>query len=221
MTDLRLFDVADVRPHPCPYPDAVIDLFARLLPRDGLVLDPFAGSGGIHRLATAHRGTVGVELEAEWAGRHPATIIGDATALPFPDDTFDAVATSPAYGNRLADQCVRPDATTISYAHALGRRCTPGSGAALQWGDAYRRLHARAIAEMVRVVRPGGLVLVNMKDHRRAGRRQHVVAWWGEQLTRAGARWLRLVPLHTGGRPDAGPQDVDATEYVLIHQVST
>lgn len=34
---------------------------------------------------------------------HPRTIVGNALALPFPDATFDAIATSPTYGNRMAD----------------------------------------------------------------------------------------------------------------------
>jgi hypothetical protein len=40
----------------------------------------------------------------------------------------------------------------------------------------------------------------------------------GEQLDRAGAPLLRCVPLTTGGRPDAGPQDDDTTECILIHR---
>lgn len=67
------------------------------------VLDPFAGVGGIHQLADPDTVTVGVELEAEWADRHDWTLQGDATALPFADDSFSAAVTSPAYGNRMAD----------------------------------------------------------------------------------------------------------------------
>lgn len=35
----------------------------------------------------------------------------------------------------------------------------------------------------------------------------------------AGARYWRRVEVQTGGRPDAGPQDTDDTEYVLVHEV--
>jgi hypothetical protein len=175
----------------------VLAVFDNLLPIGARVLDPFAGSNRIHELGETlfARTTVGVELEPEWAGGHPRTIHGDAAALPFPGASFDAVATSPSYGNRYADQSVRPEATTFSYAHALGRRCSPGSGAALQWGPAYRDLHRRCVVEMVRVVRPGALVLVNMKDHVRGGRRQHVVDWWVDVLQAEGLELVDRVEI--------------------------
>lgn len=67
------------------------------------VLDPFAGVGGIHDLADDRWNTYGVELEPEWAHQHPRTRVGDATALEWGDDSVDVVATSPCYGNRMAD----------------------------------------------------------------------------------------------------------------------
>lgn len=146
------------------------------LPAGALVLDPYAGTGRIHELRHVH--TTGVELEPEWAALHPDTIQGDAGRLPFAADTFDAIATSPAYGNRMADQSVRPGARTYSYAHALGRLLSPASGAALQWGPAYRELHARHCDEFARVLRPGGRFVLNMKDHTRGRERQNVVDWW-------------------------------------------
>jgi len=89
------------------------------------VLDPFAGVGGIHNIRTALPGqikSVGVELEPEWACAHPDTIVGDATALPFPDESFDAVMTSPCYGNRMADHHNAKDGSRrITYKHTLGR----------------------------------------------------------------------------------------------------
>ena len=47
----------------------------------------------------------------------------------------------------------------------------------MQWGDAYREFHTAAWREVHRVLRPGGLFVLNIKDHVRAGVRQHVAAW--------------------------------------------
>lgn len=211
--------------HPCGYPSAVLNLFDGLLPADALTLDPFAGIGGIHTLSTptlfGTRRTVGVELEAEWARGHPGTIQGDATALPFDADVFDAVATSPAYGNRMADNFKPRDGSRHhTYRISLGRPLTSGSGAALQWGDKYRDLHRRAVAEMVRVCRPGGLVLVNVKDHIRDHEHRHVVDWWADTLADAGAMAVARHPVNSGGIPH-GSNRTPMSEFVLEHRTVT
>ena len=69
----------------------------------GLILDPFAGTGGVHHLASEKYRTIGVEIEAAWATIPCDTIQGDALALPFGDHSFDCVVTSPVYGNRFSD----------------------------------------------------------------------------------------------------------------------
>src|SRR5712692_2421523 len=92
------------------------------LPRSSRVLDPFAGVGGVHALGFD---SVGVELETEWATQHPRTIVANALALPFAPGTFDAVITSPAYGNRLADRDMRPSCAG-TYAKWLGREASAG-----------------------------------------------------------------------------------------------
>lgn len=96
--------------HPAKYSRPIIDTIRThlrtLLPSGPLapvrILDPFAGVGGIHELAPEYD-TTGIELEPEWAACHPRTTVGDATQLPFVNGWFDAVVTSPAYGNRMAD----------------------------------------------------------------------------------------------------------------------
>jgi SAM-dependent methyltransferase len=219
--------------HPARFSDpilAAIDAtIVEHLPRSGLVraapesalarrwragvrlLDPFAGTGRIHSLGYD---SVGVELEPEWAALHPQTIVADARALPFPDASFDAVATSPCYGNRMADhqeareQCRgcgghgfvgghRPDGDPApgamtcvpgrgrglrepprnTYRHVLGRPLAAGNTGAMQWGTAYRNTHRAAWFDAGRVLRPGGLFVLNVKDHLRKGARQHVTEW--------------------------------------------
>jgi len=64
--------------HPAAYSPAVIDAFVDLLserfPDGSHLLDPFAGSGRVHRLGEPdidlRYETIGVELEVEWAAMH-------------------------------------------------------------------------------------------------------------------------------------------------------
>lgn len=57
---------------------------------------------------------------------------------------------------------------------------------AMQWGEQYRDFHALAVREMVRVLKPGGVVVLNVKDHVRNGEPQGVPVWWLAELRRAG-----------------------------------
>lgn len=136
------------------------------------VLDPFAGTGRVHRLPGK---TFGIELEPEWANMHPRTQVGNALALPWRRDSFDIIATSPCYGNRFADSHTAMDnSTRRSYTHDLGRKLSEGSSGAMHWGPEYRKFHELAWAEAVRVLRPGGLFILNISDHIRGGKQMPV-----------------------------------------------
>lgn len=96
--------------HPAVFPDEIVELAREAIdvPDNGYpicVLDPFAGVGNVHKLARPpFVQTRGVELMPRWAAAHPDTYVGDATALPADwTGIFDAVFTSPCYGNRMAD----------------------------------------------------------------------------------------------------------------------
>lgn len=188
--------------HPARYPVGLLPILGQAVPEDQFprVLDPFAGTGRIHELPND---TVGIEIEAEWAQLHPDTILGDATDLSFEDASFDAIVTSPTYGNRLADLYDAPDPENRhSYRIDLGRDLSPGSSAGLQWGDAYRQIHEAAWAEAVRVLRPGGRFVLNIKDHIRGGERQHVSGWHITTLmAQHGMRFLYCLDYQTRGLP--------------------
>ncbi len=165
------------------------------------VLDPFAGVGLVHSLRLhGSWETVGVEIEPEWAEMHPRTIVGDAMSLPFARYSFDAVFTSPAYGNRLADHHNAKDASLRrSYTHDLGRPLHPANTGQLQWGDEYRALHVEAWYQVTHVVKPGGRCVVNLKNHIRGGEEVPVVEWHLSTLLDFGWKLVRIIPLESKG----------------------
>lgn len=197
-----LFDLPPAQPnHSATYTDALLTVFARMLRGRQRVLDPFGGKGGIFLLEHWLPDTEfqAVEIEPEWAACHPKTTLGNALALPWPDGDFDAICTSPAYGNRMADQLVRPDRKTSTYAHDLQRKLHRDSGARLQWGDEYKDLHRRAWIEARRVLRPGSLFVLNIKDHFRNGVRMEVTAWHETCLNALGFETQEHVKVQTPG----------------------
>lgn len=184
--------------HPARYSNELMPHFRELLGA-GMVLDPFAGTGKIHELREYGFGTVGVEIEPEWANLHPGTVVGSALDLAFADETFDAICTSPTYGNRLADSHNASDAhLRRSYTHDLGRKLHDDNSGAMQWGFDYQLFHEKAWAEAVRVLKPGGVFVLNIKDHIRAGAWQDVVGWHVGALCALGLGVFAIRPVVTG-----------------------
>jgi len=173
--------------HPAKFSDDVVTAMLAMLPKKALILDPFAGTGRVHLLSGRGHKTVGCELELEWASMHRNTIQADALNLPFKDDSFDCIATSPTYGNRFADSHEAKDGSERrSYTHDLGRKLHQNNSGSLHWGDAYRDFHERAWAESLRVLRPGGTFILNISDHIRGGERMPVSAWHTRTLQSLG-----------------------------------
>lgn len=174
--------------HPAKYSKEIMPVLTEILrmessrpdtPPAPIVLDPFAGTGRIHDVADlAGWGSTGVEIEPEWAAMHPATVLGNALRLPWADGHFDAIATSPTYGNRFADKHKAKDGSVRrSYTHDIGHDLHPYNSGGMQWGSAYRSFHRRAWVESVRVLRSGGLFVLNISDHIRGGLRKPVTGF--------------------------------------------
>lgn len=190
--------------HPAPYSVELIEPIVEMLkpwapndeePNLGIeyekmpMYDPMAGDG--KRLASIaallgvpHRGS---ELEPEFIADPLVT----ARDLRDYTGSHAIVVTSPAYGNRLADQYLGTPAERElraatgkvprrrGYAVALGRKCSPGSGAALQWGQKYRDLHFMLFQHVICYnVVDGGVLLLNIASHFRGGEYQPVAEWY-------------------------------------------
>lgn len=195
-----LFDVPAQPQHPAKYTDVLLPVMAAMLRGRRRILDPFGGTGGAFALEQWVDGaTVNcVELEPEWAAMHPRTTLGSALALPWADGYFDAVCTSPTYGNRMSDHHNAKDASRRrTYTHTLGRTLHPDNSGAMDWGPKYRQFHVRAWTEARRVMQPGGAFVLNIKDHIRAGQIVAVTAWHIEALEALGFRRLQTVNVPT------------------------
>lgn len=153
--------------HPAKYSDVLLPIFEKELTGYAKVLDPFAGTG---KLRLIRPDAYLLEIEPEWAEIRGAAV-GNALHLPWPDDTFDAVCTSPCYGNRMADHHNAQDSSRRNtYRHLLERELHPANAGQLQWGHDYCHFHWQAWLEARRVLRAGGKFVLNISDHIRKGR---------------------------------------------------
>lgn len=178
------------RPHYARYSPAIINAIEPRIGKSKEILDPMAGT--LERLAVLEqpeRGwhqVWGVELEPEWVDGypHPRLLQGDARALPFPAERFDVICVSPSYGNRDADRTGEwwdnPDRRT--YAAALGRNPSDGSLCVPFRSSGYRSGHALAWADAVRVLRPGGLFVIVLKNFVGDGVVNRMSQWHREVL---------------------------------------
>jgi hypothetical protein len=175
--------------HPAKFSDPILGLLAELLegaPRP--VLDPMAGVG---RLAELGLPVVLGELEPEWAYCCERPVyLGNAACMPFADNSIGTIATSPTYGNRMADLYAGDGTQRYTYRIYLGRRPHQESTCGLQWGRAYMLKNEEIVTDMHRVLRPGGQLILNVSDHFRSFKRQPVCKWWLEACE---ARGFQLV----------------------------
>ena len=169
--------------HPAKYTNCLLPIFSKYLEDTVLVLDPFAGTGKLKEIVP---NAVLLEIEPEWAKMNGA-IITDSQHMPLRDNVFDAVCTSPTYGNRMADHFVdhQPHKNYVrnTYRHCLGRSLNPNNSGRMQWGNKYKALHTAVWKECERVLKKDGLFILNISDHIRAGKQIYVSDWHVKTLT--------------------------------------
>ena len=190
--------------HPATYTESFIPKFAELLADCSNVLDPFGGVGKLALIKEyGYMGKVVCnELEREWAeiGKYNVDewSIGDAANLRFANCEFEAICTSPTYGNRMADHHNAKDASKrITYRHCLGRPLGEQNTGKMQWGEKYRQKHIEIYRECLRVLKPNGLMIVNVSDHIRKGQVMNVVEWHKQTLLDFGMKLIDEIKIET------------------------
>jgi tRNA G10 N-methylase Trm11 len=190
--------------HPAVFSKEVISSLLihsqKRLDKASLVLDPFAGTGGIHSLCPPYK-TIGVEIEKEWADQHERNICADSTKLTkiFKDQKFDAIITSPPYGNRMSDQ-YQGDAKNskrYTYRISLGRDLADTNTAKFNWGNKYKLLHQQIWNECYKVLNEDGYLFLNISNHIRAGKEESVVEWHVSTLIDIGFYIDEIVSIDT------------------------
>lgn len=214
--------------HPAKYTDSFIPIFADILNEYGAekVLDPFAGTGKLASVKQyGFNGSVYAnELEREWLEPNvygcDSLTYCDAEALDYPLEFFDAICTSPTYGNRMADHHNAKDGSRrITYTHCLGRQLADGNTGKMQWGKAYRDKHAAIYKNIIPFLKVGGVFILNISNHIRKGEEIDVVSWHKEELEKNGLTLIEDKQIETprmkqGANADKRPR----TEHILLFE---
>lgn len=196
----------DVLTHPARFSQRVMDMVRKILAdvtdtweRIPIVLDPFAGVGGIHHLRKAEDGydydTYGIEIEPEWAAcglPHGPMICADWLEFEWDRELHegrapDFIVTSPCYGNRMADHHDAKDGSyRRTYRHCLGRPLSDNNSGKMQWGNEYRDFHKQAWEKAWGVLDNGGMLILNVSDHIRKGEIMPVSEWHVDTILNVG-----------------------------------
>ncbi len=217
--------MTDERPHPAKFNKPLLVAIDCILTAEGIlppatILDPMAGVGtGVAHWNDLGYHAQGVELEPEWAMADPMVRIGDARKLSeyFGTSHFDAIITSPAYGNRMADKYAGDPKGSArhTYRISLGRKLSEGSGAAEQYGDAYCNLHAQIVKQMSFFAKD--LVIVNMKNHIRNGEEVDVCLFWEKLIRISFPHWrMYAIEVPTAGQRHGANGDLRVDHEILI-----
>lgn len=211
--------------HCAKYSKELFPYMAEMLGHPSTLLDPMGGVGGIFELEKYFPNTAitCIEIEELWAGADPRIVHGDALDLPFDDESFDAICTSPDYGNRMADHHnARDNSRRNTYRHSLGQPLHPRNLAQIQWGSLYRFMHTLVLLEIERVLKPRGLFLLNMKDHYRKLKKgqpsqlQRVTDWYIETICDLGFDMLRHQKVNTPGNRQGANGDLRVEYESLV-----
>lgn len=171
--------------HPAKYSNEFIPIFAKILIENNChkILDPFAGVGKISQIRQyGYDGKIYAnEIEADWANEIidcNVTTIKDAEFLSYPNEYFDAIVTSPTYGNRMADHHLAKDnSKRNTYTHCIGHQLNDGNTGKMQFGKEYCEKHEKIYTNLCPMIKNNGMFILNVSNHIRKGSEVDVVSW--------------------------------------------
>jgi hypothetical protein len=109
-----------------------------------------------------------------------------------------------------------------TYKHSLGHDLMAANTGGMAWGPRYKLIHVVAWYEVWRVTKPGGVFVLDIKDHIRDHRRQHVADWHYQTITGLGFELVEVIRPEVPGfrfgenRDEPGKQPFRLPERVLI-----
>ena len=217
-----LFDLPTPNPkHPAKYTDALLSAFVKMTYGKNKILDPFGGTGKVFLLNRWYPNAEiqAVEIEPEWAKINPRTTLGNALHLPWQNDYFDCICTSPTYGNSMAiegnkENWRNPEWKLFTYSSLLGRSLSSDNSGKLR-GEKYIEFHKKAWIESTRVLCEGGYFILNIKDHIKRGSVIPVTNWHIEILENLGYEILERIDIEC---PGYGYRNKKAMETYIKHE---
>ena len=213
--------------HPAKYTDSFLPIFYEELKDTGNVLDPMGGTGKIGTLKEHGYGgkIYSNELESEWALQGyengcDVITMNDAENMEWEDGFFDAVCTSPTYGNRMADSHRAKDGSKRNtYTHTIGRDLHEENTGKMQWGKSYQEKHKRIYIEIKRVLKSQGVFILNIKNHIRKGKEVDVSSFHKDLILNNGFKLSKelKIPVRGNGFGQNGNVRVDH-EFIFVFE---
>ena len=213
-----------MKPHPAKYNDKFIPIFADMLKGKKRVLDPFAGVGKIGLIKKfGFNGKIYAnDIESEWIqpNQHDCDFITveDAEFLQYPDGFFDAICTSPTYGNRMADHHNAKDGSKRNtYTHCIGHQLNDGNTGKMHYGEKYKEKHKRIYQNICRMLKKDGIFILNVKNFIKKGKEIDVTQFHIDLLGEFGliVDGCIQIPVNSNGFGANGKIRVDH-EWIII-----
>jgi hypothetical protein len=85
----------------------------------------------------------------------------------------------------------------ITYKNFLGKDLNTENTGKMQWGKKYKEKHKKIYKELKRILKPGGLFILNISDHIRKGEIMYVSAWHLKTLETLNFKFNQVIPIKT------------------------